>query len=200
MLVPTEVSKTERNGVTRGYASGWTIEVDTSKDRTVVSHGGGIDGFSTAYIRVPKDDLVIVAWSNNPNIAAQPMARAAQAAVYGEPIEPHIEKPALDLSAQAVARVTGTDVLSEASIKEALSKGLPPQVIETIKTLEVAPQAKSIEVKPAGQEPNPFAAESETVFVFDNAGIRLEFKLGADGKATAVVLKQGPLELTLERK
>ena len=202
MQVGTEVSKTDAPHATRSYAAGWNIVLHKKLERRLVRHGGGIDGFGTAYVRVPADDLVVVVWTNKP-IGNSGISEAALNAVYDKPIEPHVEKAVVALEPAAVARLVGVYALTEKSAADALAAGVPEENLESIRTIEVKSSGASIEVKPAGQPAIPFEAESETAFTFSPAAIRIEFELGSDGKAaaaTAITLKQGPLTLRLERK
>jgi D-alanyl-D-alanine carboxypeptidase len=63
------------------YAYGWVAK--EVEQRPTVRHGGGIDGFSTMYWRVPAADLVVVAWSNVLGVAAEPVGHAAVVAALG---------------------------------------------------------------------------------------------------------------------
>ena len=131
------------------------------------------------------------------------MANAALALVYGKELTPHVEKPIVKLEAAAIERVVGTYALTQASKDEATKKGVPANLLETLETVTVSAGGASIEVKPKTQGPIPFDAESATVFTFEQAGIRIEFTFGPDGKAdkaTTMTVKQGPLVMVLERK
>jgi hypothetical protein len=47
-----------------GYALGWFVE-PTERGTTRLSHGGGVMGFSTQYVRYLEDDVTIVVLTNN---------------------------------------------------------------------------------------------------------------------------------------
>lgn len=61
--------------VKNNYAYGWFIN---TRGRKQVSHGGGINGFSTAILRYPDDDAVVIVLSNTDS--ANPSAIAIQLA------------------------------------------------------------------------------------------------------------------------
>ncbi|MFW6012106.1 MAG: serine hydrolase [bacterium] len=70
----------------QAYGMGWMVEVYRGHRR--VLHGGGIDGFTTAVVLFPDDDLGIVAFSNRgspvPNLLAQ---HAADRILGLEPVD-----------------------------------------------------------------------------------------------------------------
>ncbi|MBZ5605324.1 MAG: beta-lactamase family protein [Acidobacteriia bacterium] len=60
------------------YAYGWIV-----KDG-VISHGGGINGFSTAIARYPNQDGCIIALTNLPNRAVQAMGQGLAGQLFGK--------------------------------------------------------------------------------------------------------------------
>ena len=65
-----------------GYGYGWHI--DRQFDRNSVSHGGGINGFSTNLVRFPGDKICIIVLSNVEMTPVGPISRDLAAIVFGE--------------------------------------------------------------------------------------------------------------------
>jgi CubicO group peptidase (beta-lactamase class C family) len=61
-LLPGKVLERMFTPFKGGYAYGWMIR--TENNRKVIAHGGGINGFSTAVLRIPQERLFVAALSN----------------------------------------------------------------------------------------------------------------------------------------
>lgn len=199
MHSPTAVSAKDGEG----YGYGWAVRTGGADDPAIYEHGGGIDGFTSFYLRIPAHDLVIVAWANAPGAPAGRVAHAALDVVLGGTVEPLPERADVAVSADALARLTGTYALTAASREEAIAAGVPEDAVATFATMEVRAAGGSVAIEPAGQPPVQLVAVDERTFVYDSAGIRVEFSFGDDGaspQATAMVVTQGGLRLTFERQ
>jgi len=64
-----------------GYAMGWFVNVYEGHRR--LSHGGGIDGFTTSVMFFPDDDLGVVVFTNVPSSLGNLVARTAADRVLG---------------------------------------------------------------------------------------------------------------------
>jgi len=75
--------------VLNGYGYGWRIDRQFNRKR--ISHGGGINGFSTYISRFPEEKALVVVLSNYQNAPTGPIARDLAAVLFGEKYE--IPKP-----------------------------------------------------------------------------------------------------------
>ncbi len=181
-----------------GYAYGWTIgEID---GHPLIGHDGGIDGFSTSYLRVPELDLVVVVWSNNAGVDAPPIATAALKAALGGELAPVDETELIALDVAAAARITGSYGLTEASRKKALELGLPVDVIDTVVTIELRVEHGAMVLAPSGQPPLPLEPLGPARFVQPDHGITVDVTLPAEGTATGITLGQNGLSLEYTRR
>ena len=182
------------------YAMGWLVH--SIDDKPVYFHGGGIDGFTTFYIRVPADDVVIVAWINNGTIAAQKVGQPLFDVMYkGALPKPAAKAPIVGLSAWLVDGATGQYSLVPESGEAAKKGGVPPAVIEQIDTLEVTVGVddQTLVVKPNGQPSVSVSQRDDGTVRNDEEGISIEFKRDGD-TATGLILKQGVFTFEYTRK
>lgn len=181
------------------YAYGWVV-----KDRggfEVVTHDGGIDGFSSRIVRVPSRDLVIVVLSNTEGLPTEPITDAALACARGERLTPLDVEPPLELDTAQRARLIGEYTLLDSARRE-LAKTQPPEVIESISGVTVLEQDGALAMKPSGQGPLRVVAVSANAVVVKTLDLRLDFDLPEDGGAPArgLVLRQAGLEVAYERR
>jgi D-alanyl-D-alanine carboxypeptidase len=81
------------NGEASAYASGWAIS--QFEGQTIASHTGGIPGFTTYVLRMPRDHVYVAILSNDRTAEVQPeyVAKRLAAIAIGKPItEPKIIK------------------------------------------------------------------------------------------------------------
>lgn len=175
------------------YAYGWTVQ--TVDGKRVVSHSGGIDGFSTQLSCVPDDDVVIVVWSNNTGVQTKPIADAALAAVMGKSIEPPVEPEPARLEMEVVAKLIGSYRLSDDSRKTAAATGLPAKLIDSIDTVVLSRATQGISMKPKGQPAAKLRAIEGGSFYNRASGVRVEPSFDADGSVSRLRLTQGALSL-----
>lgn len=78
---------TLNNGEETGYGLGFGI--GSLKDRPAISHGGGINGFSTHATRLPGERIYVAVLSNAPGLPVRPgtVATRIAALVAGDPFE-----------------------------------------------------------------------------------------------------------------
>lgn len=178
------------------YAYGWTIT--TAKDHPVYAHNGGIDGFSTIYLRVPDADLVVVGWSNVEDNPIDPSGDAALTAALGGPLTPVAKIELRDLPPDLKERLPGTYALTPES-RDALTKlNAPPAVIDSIKTIEIAATGHGIQLKPSGQGAVEMPLTDDGFF--DAAhDIRVRFDTSAPGPVKTFTIVQNGLTMTFAR-
>lgn len=178
------------------YAYGWSVT--TEKDHTVYAHNGGIDGFSTIYLRVPEADLVVVGWSNIENNPIDSTGDAALSAALGAPLKPIAKTDRRELPSDQKERLPGTYVLTPESRTALGALNMPPEVIDSIKTMEITATPHGIQLKPAGQGAVDMPLTDDGFFDADH-GIRVRFDLAAPGPAKSFTLEQNGLTLTFAR-
>lgn len=175
------------------YAYGWVVHEIAG--HPVIEHGGGIDGFTTAYIRVMDADMVIVVWSNNALNATKPVAENAVRASFGATLEPIEEAGPSALDPEIARKLPGSYQLTEPSLKKLSTLGAPDDLIAAIKAVEITANSQSLTLAPKGMPSVTLAPTGKTTFVDKAHGVDLEFTLSADGAVEAMTLRQNGLEL-----
>jgi hypothetical protein len=79
--IPLPSMQPDDGNVPVGYAMGWFASVN--QGHRMLSHGGGIDGFVTAVMFFPDDDLGIVAFTNSGSGLGNLVARTAADRILG---------------------------------------------------------------------------------------------------------------------
>src|SRR5690348_545412 len=90
--------------VKNNYGYGWGINV---RGRKQVSHGGGINGFSTFIARYPDDDAFVVVLSNNQQANAGAIAAGLAGVMFGEGTQLPWERKTVTLDAKTLDRYAG---------------------------------------------------------------------------------------------
>jgi len=90
--------------VKNNYGYGWGINV---RGRKQVSHGGGINGFSTFIARYPDDDAFVVVLSNNQQANSGAIAAGLAGVMFGEGTQLPWERKTVTLDAKTLDRYAG---------------------------------------------------------------------------------------------
>jgi hypothetical protein len=185
--------KVEKNN----YAYGWVV---TEQDgHRILGHDGGIDGFETMYLRVPDQDLVVVAWTNNTGVHPQPIAEAITNVAMGGQVQPVNEPDVVPLDDAAAKRIAGKYVLTDDGKKAAEQAGVTPEILASIASAEITRDKGHLILKLVGQDALQLDALGPTKYVQLDVGVTMEATLPAKGPATAISIAQGALTLAFAR-
>jgi hypothetical protein len=156
------------------YAYGWIVNTASPQTfgRIQVAHGGGINGFSTAIIRLPEDDIVAVVLANVQQVQAQRIARDLLAIAFGEPYK------------TAVARTV-------AKIDPKIYDGYVGQyqIVPTF-VITVTREGDRLMVQATGQPKLEIFPESETRFFLKAVDAQITFAKSPSGEVTHLTLHQ----------
>lgn len=90
------------------YGYGWGIDTvpadEPGAGQTIISHGGGINGFNTLEVRLVRDHDLIVLFNNTPGTNLGEMAKGIRAILYGQEPKPVKRPLALTLGDRVVQR------------------------------------------------------------------------------------------------
>jgi len=159
--------------VKNNYAYG--LGVETKFNRKMITHGGGINGFSTFIARFPDEKVTIVVLRNadygipGPGRISQDLA----AILFGE----KYEIPA------AVAEIKVDSKILDAYVGQ---YQLAPNFVITI-----SKEGDLLMAQATGQPKITLYAQAEAVFFSKAVDLRMTFVKGDDGKVTHLVLNQG---------
>ncbi|HYP15013.1 MAG TPA: serine hydrolase [Bryobacteraceae bacterium] len=152
------------------YAYGWSVT--NKNNRQVISHGGGIPGFSTIIQRFPENDAVVIVLSNVENVNAGNIANSLASALFGEEVQLSWDRKSIPLSKEVLDRYAGR-------------YKLPPVV------LTVTQEEGRLMVQPTDQPKLQALAESERKFFLKEVDAALEFTGNGSGPAAGIILRQG---------
>ena len=147
-----------------------------------MSHGWGIEGFSTELDYYPDDKLTVVVLSNVNGGAPAEIARKLGALAHGETIKLQSERKEIKLDREVLSRYVGAYQMG-------------PGVAMLI-TLE----GDQLISKLGNQQPVPLFPESETIFFPKVVDAEIEFpKVEGQGKAGQMTLHQNRRDTTAKR-
>jgi CubicO group peptidase (beta-lactamase class C family) len=174
-----------------GYAYGWGV--DTMEDKRVVSHSGGIDGFTSYIARAPEAKLAVVALCNNSGFPAGKIGQPAlRMALSGKPVPPVVERAVVPLDPARIRGLVGEYTLTDASRKELESK-IPAPVVQSVLSLTLSAEGERLYMKPVGQGRHEvFGGEGGGLFTKQARPVEITAEPGEkpDAPARGVTLTQ----------
>ena len=156
--------------VKNNYGYGWSIA--QSHNHKQISHGGGINGFSTFIARYPDDDALVVVLSNNERANAGAIANSLSGVLFGDKVALPWDRKEISVDSKILDRYAGTYDAGQLSITVTNENG-------------------HLMIQPRGQRKLEAFASSETEFFVKEADQTLVFTVGADGKATEMHVGDG---------
>ena len=162
------------------YAFGLTVR--TEKGRKVISHGGGIEGFSTSLIYYPDDKLTIAVLGNLNGSAPDQIATQLASLAHGETVTLQTERKEITVDPKILSGYVGV-----------YQMGPGTNMFITLDNNQLISQMTN-------QGPVPIFAQSETVFFPKVVNAQLEFSgSDAQGRATQMTLTQNGRSTTAKR-
>jgi CubicO group peptidase (beta-lactamase class C family) len=152
------------------YAFG--LMVRTRDGRTVIGHGGGIDGFNTELDYYPTDTLTVVVLANLNGGAPAEIATDLAAIAHGEKVVTPYERTAIQVSRNVLATYVGTYQLSPTF------------------SIAITLEGDTLMLQAASQPKIPLFAESETRFFTRGVDAQIEF-FEHDKNGAYLMLHQG---------
>jgi CubicO group peptidase (beta-lactamase class C family) len=157
------------------YGYGWII--DSLYGKRMLSHGGGIHGFTSMFSRIPADDVCIVLLSNTSSPALNEITKGIYAILYNKPYTVPQVKKEITLPEEKLKQYPG-----EYTIKEGLN------LIITLKDGELIGS-------PTNQPTSVLYAEKEDHFYVKEHDIRLKFFRNEKQEVSGFILYQGGMEV-----
>lgn len=166
----------------------------------VLSHTGGIDGFTSYFARALDDRWAVVALSNNDGFeAAKVGAPALEMALRGRALPPPEERAAVPFDDAFTGRITGEYRLTEES-KRRLAEKVPKAIIDSAVGMTISAERGLVFMKPSGQpRVRLFRGDDGVLFTkHDPLELLLEPAV-APAPVAAVTLRQSGIEGRYER-
>lgn len=152
------------------YGYGWTI--DSLYGQRVVSHSGGIHGFTSNFSRMPADDVCIVLLSNTSSPELHTITRAIYAILYNKPYQVPEKRKSILLPEEKQKEYIG-----EYTINEKLQLSITLRSGELIAT-------------PTGQPTVILHPEKEDDFFVEEPDVQLHFTRNANQQVDGFILHQ----------
>ncbi len=160
------------------YGYGWVM--DSISGKAIITHNGGIFGFTSDMMRIPADSACIILLSNKPENLG-PITRTLFKILYNEPYDLPKEKIEIKLP----------DTLLQQYIGEY-------EMTPTFK-LTVTLENGKLQTQATNQQKITIYAESENMFFPKVIEAQIEFLRGADGKVDRLILHQNGLKQTAKK-
>jgi CubicO group peptidase (beta-lactamase class C family) len=152
------------------YGYGWFI--DSIKGKRILTHNGGIFGFTADFVRIPADDVCIIVLCNEGENLT-PITKGLKNILYDLPYELPAERKSIQLPEEELKEYVGEYWVSE-----------------TIK-VNITLEAGQLKVQLTGQPKVELFAQRKDLFFIKVVDAQLEFKRDSAGKLQKVVIYQG---------
>jgi CubicO group peptidase (beta-lactamase class C family) len=152
------------------YGYGWFI--DTVKGKRILTHNGGIFGFTADFLRIPADDICIILLCNEGENLS-PITKGLRNILYDLPYELPVEKKSIQLPEEELREYVGEYWVSQ-SIK-----------------VNITLESGQLKGQLTGQPKVELFAQRKDLFFIKVVDAQLEFKRDSTGKVQKVTLFQG---------
>lgn len=161
------------------YAYG--LQVGAYAGRKMISHSGGIEGFSTIMYHFPEDELFIVILRNTENQNMFASHKITRAIMYSQPYQLPAERKAIAVSKQILEKLAGEYELNPGFV------------------LSITTEEGRIFAQATGQPKAEIFPESELRYFPKVVDALFEFTKDEKGNTTALVLSQGGAKLPAKK-
>ncbi len=152
------------------YGYGWII--DTLNGKRILTHGGGIFGFTTDLLRIPEDDVCVILLCNE-SAAVSPITKGLVNILYGKPYEIPEAKKSVTLEENVLKEYVGEYMVSEDF-----------RIVITLENGQLKTQA-------TGQPKVDLFAQRKDLFFLKIVDAQVEFTRDSAGKVQKLVIYQG---------
>lgn len=166
--------------VLNNYGYGWIMGKVAGEHR-VITHGGGINGFSTAMIRLPEDDAFVAVFSNHESPDTGRIGMELARMLLGETVEGPREHKAITVAPEILERYTG-------------KYSLNPNVQFTVTSAQT-----HLMIEAPGRSAIPAYPETENKVFTKVIDAQFSFSEIRNGKAQVLTLHQGGREQQAKR-
>ncbi len=174
-LLPEASRKIMWTPFKNNYAYGWVTmpaSAETFGHRRV-THGGGINGFSSVIIRIPDTNVTAIVLSNSDAVNAGAVGRELLGIYYGKPFTPPPSRTVADVNPAVFDQYVGKYELAPTFV------------------VAITREENRLMAQATGQGKFEIFPESETVFFAKVPQLSVRFVKDADGKVSHFVLSQG---------
>jgi CubicO group peptidase (beta-lactamase class C family) len=160
--------------VKSNYGYGW--EIDSMYGKRVVSHAGGIHGFTSKFSRIPADDVCIILLCNTSNPFLNNITTGIYSILYNKPYEIPKQRNIISISEEKLKQYTGVYTINE---KTALSITL---------------KGSELTAAPNNDRPVVLHPEKEDYFFVEMPDVQLLFTRNENQEVNGLILYQNGQE------
>jgi CubicO group peptidase (beta-lactamase class C family) len=176
-LVSEALMKKAYTSFRNGYGYGWIVNQFDGHD--LVSHSGGAAGYRTNFVRIIRDDIVIIMLCNTENCNPELITNNVIKVLYNQPYFIPKEIP---VNMSLLETYIGYYQIHELKLN-----------------LQVKIELGRLAAQAAGQQPTVLLAERDDYFYSEEANGYLLFKKGENGKVDEMMVEQGGRSLSAKR-
>lgn len=158
------------------------VSVQKVGDRTVISHGGGIEGFNSHLMYLPAEKLTIAVIANINGRSASELCQQLSKIALGESVVLASDRKEIDVPVEKLKDYVGTYQLG-------------PRVVNMIRLTD-----GRLTTQLSGQSALALFAEAESKFFLKVVDAQLEFFKDDNGAFTHAGLHQGGRDMRATRK
>ena len=152
------------------YAFG--LEVSAAGGRRIIRHSGGIEGFNTQLTYFPDSKITVAVLANVNGNAPTQLAEVLGQLAHGDTVRTNAERAQIEVPRERLERLVGSYEIAPTA------------------SMVITVEGNQLISRLGAQPALPLFAETETKFFPRVVEAQIEFELGADGKAAALVLSQ----------
>lgn len=157
------------------------LVVGTVKDRTLIRHGGMIEGFSSHLSYDPESKLTVIVLANVYGAAAAELSNQLSALARGEKVNLPSDRQAVEVPTATLQHYVGVYQLT-------------PQITNTVRLT-----AGHLTTQVSGQPALPLFPESDRKFFLKVVDAQVEFVADDQGRVTGLIQRQGGRTLQARR-
>jgi CubicO group peptidase (beta-lactamase class C family) len=180
-----------------GYGYGWLVT--RAYGQSLLSFPGAIDGYSGSVLRFLDDETLVVVLANTEVVPGAQVAQDVAMIVYGDEPPKRNEPAEVSIAPVTYYKYVGTYGIS-AQTRETYADAVPAESFDLLGTVHVEKEGDRLYFNVPGHARTWMHPMGRNRFFFkDHTGNKVSFELGADNRATRVVVHYQGARFLLDR-
>jgi CubicO group peptidase (beta-lactamase class C family) len=181
-----------------GYGYGWLVT--RAYGQPLLSFPGAIDGYSGSMLRFLDDDTLVVVLANTEVVPGAQVAQDVAMIVYGDEPPKRNEPAEVSIAPVTYYKYVGTYGIS-AQTRETYADAVPAERFDLLDTVHVEKEGERLYFNVPGFARTWMHPMGRNRFFFkDHTGNKVSFELGADNRATRMVVHYQGAQFLLDRR
>lgn len=180
-----------------GYGFGWLVT--RAYGQPLLSFPGAIDGYSGSMLRFLDDETLVVVLANTEVVPGAQVAQDVAMIVHGDEPPPRNEPVEVSIAPGTYKKYVGTYGIS-AQTREIYADAVPPESFDLLGTVHVEQEGDRLYFNVPGHARTWMHPMGRNRFFFkDHTGNKVSFELGADNRATRMIVHYQGARFLLDR-